>query len=329
MLFRSKVAKQLLQERVKPHVRWQRVCLQPLLNFDFFSHIYRRQRPDFATWHSNHAAHFMHHYWRAWDDSGFSVKSSADERARYGEAVPEGYRLCDELLGRFLKLVDRDTVLVVASSMGQQPYVNERYLEGKIVVRFKHIDPIVDLLGREGIEETVATMVPQWNLRIPNPTRRAEVKARIEAAYRLVNGQREVAMTVQENEALLTVTPLGLASQAQGIRYFFPACPNAHADGHAIDELFAVDAPTVKQGMHHPDGVLAFIGADIHAGLKLRPCTNLDVAPSVLHLLGLPVPANMPGRALSEAWGGGASPGPGMGKLVGPAPDLSLQRSAG
>lgn len=297
-----RVAAQLARERIEPHSRWRRVCLQPRLNFDFFSHLYKRFQPDFATWHSNHAAHFMHHYWRAWDDTGFPVPSSPEERAKYGQAVPTGYQLCDELIGRFMKLIDDRTVLVIASSMGQQPYVSDRYRDGKVVVRFKNIDRFVDLVGKDGVAEVVATMVPQWNLSIPDERRRAEVKARIEGAYRVVDGQREAAIAVLETDGMLTVTPLGLSKKVDGIRYFFPGCPGASEHGYAIDELFAVDAPTVKQGMHHPDGILAFYGGGVHQGVALGNCTNLDVAPTVLKIMGIPVPAEMSGRALTEAW---------------------------
>ncbi|WP_171257320.1 hypothetical protein, partial [Acinetobacter baumannii] len=114
-------------------------------------------------------------YWRAWDDSGFPVKSNPDERRKYGEAVPYGYQLCDTLLGRAMDMVDADTIIVVASSMGQPPYVSERYAEGKYVVRIKSIDALLNLIGREGITEVVPTMVPQWNITVPDDQRRAQL----------------------------------------------------------------------------------------------------------------------------------------------------------
>lgn len=299
-LFR--IAGQLAGERLNPASRWKRVCLQPRLNFDFFSNLYRKERPDFATWHSNHAAHFMHHYWRAWDDTGFTSKSTEKERRDYGDAVPYGYQLCDELIGRFMGLLDKDTVLVIASSMGQQPFVSERYKDGKIVVRFKNIERIVDILGRSGIVEVVPTMVPQWNLKIPDNTRRSEVKAALEASYRLVEGQKEAAIAVEETHGMLTITPLGLAKETDDVKYFFPTCSSAKAEGYGIHNLFAVDTPTVKQGMHHPDGILAFYGADIRPGTNLGRCTNLDIAPTILSLLGIAPSPDMNGRVLSDAW---------------------------
>ena len=75
-------------------------------------------------------------------------------------------------------------------------------------------------------------------------------------------------------------------------------CDGATSASSAV----ATDTPTVKQGMHHPTGLLAFYGTGIRAGVHLPDCTNLDIAPTLLTLMGLPVPPVMPGRVLSEAW---------------------------
>jgi hypothetical protein len=294
------IAAQLLRERMNPAMRWRRPALQPLVNFDIFARLYRRHQPDFATWHTNHAAHFMHHYWRAWDDSTFRAKSPPEERKRFGDAVPLGYRLCDRLLGRFIRLVGPQGVLVIASSMGQKPYQSERYQEGKIIVRIRDIERFLDVIGRDGIDEVVPTMVPQWNLTVPDPVKRAQLQQRIGAARRQVGDVFEPAIHVAENGQLLTISPYGLSAREQGVRYFFDGCPGAPAGGVAMETLFSQDAPTPKQGMHHPEGLLAFFGAGIAPGTHLGTCSNLDVAPTILSLLGIAIPPEMKGRPLLD-----------------------------
>ena len=243
----------------------------------------------------------MHHYWRAWDDSNFLVKSPPEEREKYGQAIPFGYELCDELIGRAMKLIDAETVLVVASSMGQQAYVSEKYDQGKIVVRIKNIDTLLDVVGRSGIDEIVPTMVPQWNLLVPDARRRASIKHQIEGVRRIVAGTSEAGFSVTETGHVLTITPIGLARKVPGIEYVFPAADGRPESSHAMDELFAMDTPTVKQGMHHINGVLAFYGKSIKRGTNLPPCTNLDVAPTLLSMMGLGLPPVMEGRVLHEA----------------------------
>lgn len=61
--------------------------------------------------------------------------------------------------------------------------------------------------------------------------------------------------------------------------------------------------PEVPAGIaswHRPQGVLAISGPGIRPDFRVEGATILDVAPTVLHLLGLPVGADMDGRALHE-----------------------------
>ncbi|WP_425395243.1 tetratricopeptide repeat protein [Aeoliella sp.] len=51
---------------------------------------------------------------------------------------------------------------------------------------------------------------------------------------------------------------------------------------------------------HRPFGILAGCGPGFHAGNRLYGATIQDIAPTVLHLLGLPAAYDMPGRVLSE-----------------------------
>jgi hypothetical protein len=302
----ARIARQLAEERLRPHTKWKRVGLQPLINFDVFAHLYRRYRPQYATWHTNHAAHYMHHYWRAHDDTSFSLKASVDEKKKYGGAVAHGYELCDELIGRFLGLVDRQTVLVLASSMGQQPYVHDLYPEGKIAVRFKDVRQILAIVGALGVTEVAPTMLPQWNVRIPESAERARVQNLLLSA-RCEGGTYPEAMTVEETGDILTLTPRGLARRHDALRYHFPGAPNARKEGYALEELFACDLPTPKEGMHHPRGLLIMCGPGVRRGFELRDVSPLDIAPTILHLLGIPIPSVMKGRVLSEAFEG--SPG--------------------
>jgi hypothetical protein len=43
-------------------------------------------------------------------------------------------------------------------------------------------------------------------------------------------------------------------------------------------------------------------GAGVRRGARLGPCTNLDFAPTILRLMGLPIPSYMKGRVLEEAF---------------------------
>ena len=300
----ARIAKQLVHERIDKHAKWRRSSLQPLVNYDFFAHAYRRYRPDYATFHTNHAAHYMHHYWRSYDDSKFLTKAPPDEKKHYGGAVEYGYELADELLGRFLGLVDPDTVVVLATSMGQQPYVKDNFPKGRYIVRFKDVRRVLDLWGAKGVTEIVHVMNPQVNVKIPDATERKRVAELITRVRRQTgNGARTETIYVEEVGDILTITPAGMAEgETESVRYFFEGAPGARPEGHAFDELFALDAPSPKQGMHDPRGLVIFHGAGIRRGVELKDAGPLDIAPTILSLLGVPQPSIMKGRPLTEAW---------------------------
>ncbi len=297
----AKIAAQLAYEKVDRSSTWKRASLQPLINYDFFETLYRRYRPDYATWHTNHCAHYMHHYWRAWDDSKFLSRASEEEKKHYGGAIEHGYRVADDLLGKFMKLADDDTILILKTSMGQQPYVKEAFADGKIAVRFKSFARFLELAGVEGGTDLVPTMIPQWNVRFRDPALRARAVERLNAV-RAVGAVYDRGVSVEETNEILTVTPYGLAKREGEVRYFFDGTPGAKKEGYAIDELFAVDTPTPKEGYHHPAGVMMMWGRGVRPGQFIPDTTNLDVAPTVLSLLGIPVPSMMKGRVLGEAF---------------------------
>jgi hypothetical protein len=53
-------------------------------------------------------------------------------------------------------------------------------------------------------------------------------------------------------------------------------------------------------GDHRMDGILVASGPAFRIGATPRDAELLDIAPTVLHLLGLPVPEDMDGRILAE-----------------------------
>jgi predicted AlkP superfamily phosphohydrolase/phosphomutase len=64
---------------------------------------------------------------------------------------------------------------------------------------------------------------------------------------------------------------------------------------------------SIRRTQHAPDGFLIAGGNRIRTGLRLESARTIDFAPTVLHLLGRPVPAELDGRVLDELLGSGAS----------------------
>jgi arylsulfatase A-like enzyme len=55
-------------------------------------------------------------------------------------------------------------------------------------------------------------------------------------------------------------------------------------------------------GFHRMNGMFLAYGPGLRAGVKIDGADITDIAPTVLHALGLPVPDDMDGRVLTKVW---------------------------
>jgi arylsulfatase A-like enzyme len=55
-------------------------------------------------------------------------------------------------------------------------------------------------------------------------------------------------------------------------------------------------------GFHRMNGIFLAYGPDIQAGRHIEGADITDIAPTVLHAMGLPVPDDMDGHVLTAIW---------------------------
>jgi hypothetical protein len=75
------------------------------------------------------------------------------------------------------------------------------------------------------------------------------------------------------------------------------------AFGHAdFGSNKLVEPITGLSGHHRLEGILILAGAGVRPGAAVDNASILDVTPTILHTLGVAVPADLDGRVLSEAF---------------------------
>lgn len=65
------------------------------------------------------------------------------------------------------------------------------------------------------------------------------------------------------------------------------------ASNHVIEPAFG------NSGDHRMDGFVGMLGTDINQGVKIENANIMDVAPTILYLMGLPIPADLDGHVLT------------------------------
>jgi predicted AlkP superfamily phosphohydrolase/phosphomutase len=75
------------------------------------------------------------------------------------------------------------------------------------------------------------------------------------------------------------------------------------AFGHADFGASHVVEPIVGMSGHHrPEGIVVVSGRGIRSGAALQDAKITDLAPTILYAMGLPIPSDMDGRVLTEAF---------------------------
>ena len=292
----SRIARQLASERRNPKLRWRRVSLQPVVNFDFFSRLYRSRRPEFATFHTNHVAHYMHTYWKAMQPEIFPQPTPPEEVRDYGKVIEYGYRSADELLKNMLGLLDDETVLVVASSMGQKPFISP-LKKGKRIGQPRSLERIIEILDVSERVRALMTMSGQFNIYPDSASSREVVLNNLKAAY--IDVPERPMFYIDMVEDSLTVNLRHYDETTEDSRCYFP---HRGADASYRFEDLVYNTGLVKSGCHDEKGIMMLYGPGIEPGAQMMDSNNLDIAPTLLTLLKVPVPAEMKGRVLSEAF---------------------------
>jgi hypothetical protein len=273
-----RTVRQLAEEKMRdPHLSYRRVAILDALQFDVFAHYHRAMRPDFASFFVNSVAHLQHSYWRYMEPDAFPLKPDETERARYAEAIRYGYVAMDWLIGRFLKLADRQgATLLFQTALSQQPFVKYDAKGGQ---RFYRLRDARAFLHEAGIAhvDVDPTMTNQYMLTFQDDAGRDAARARL-GAFEYEDGRKLFDFPAHVTEKAL---------------YFGPQVPNSGGTSATVTDrgsgrafaaaelVYELDA--TKSGCHHPVGALWIRNGThrVHEGLV----SILDTFPTILDMM--------------------------------------------
>jgi len=288
------VAREVLAESINPKLKWRRACLQPIINYDVFERLYKRSQPHFATFFTNHVAYYLHRYWRACFPNQFQEIQDA-EVENYGQTIPYSLRVSDDLIGRTLSLIGDDTVLVVASALGQGPVKNPANASQQNVLR--SLDRLVKILGYDEMVRISGSMTHEHVLVCDDSNVRDQIVQRIsEIRLARVTGERLFKVLVRNDTVCVSFTGQ-YEDLSCGI--LIPSIPRAMSPEALHIERYDVQPDT---GDHTPDGIFIAAGSGISKGFSIGEFDLRDVAPTILHLLDIKKPEQMKGRVLNEVF---------------------------
>jgi len=266
--------------------------LQLLLNGDVYLELYRRHQPDFSCFICYGTDNLAHKFWQFHFPDDFGIDHA--RATPFRELLTDYYRACDALLGEILPLLGAQTTVAVVSdhgftSIGEGGESHQRELRPKM----SRIAAELGLTEKEVFWSSVATR--GYFRPVPGVAAAADAGARIVdwlTRCEAIGGPRpfivtarddgQIEVAVNSDSALDRDTPLHTPS---GRRRF--------------DDLVDVEDRT---GNHSTDGIMLWRGPAIRRGARLAPAHLADVTPTLLHLHGFPIGADMAGQPIEAAF---------------------------
>lgn len=286
--------KQLVLEKLSSvPMRWRRVQILDLILLDVFLHLYRKWRPDFATYFSNSTAHLQHAYWRFLEPERFSEPVSEDDAKAYSGAIKSGYVAMDRQLGRIMSAArETGARIMFATALSQQAYVN---YEGRGGRHYYRPTNLADLLKRLDVspQSIQPVMAHQYILTFASAEQRQQ--AEIKLARPTVDGKQ--LFDIADGE-----TPEKLIF---GSQVYTPLAPDTKFSlngdrAQATEPFFAHfrELDATKSGRHHPEGCFWMQTGNFRE-VKER-VSILDIAPTILAHFGV-VGHGLRGNSLTAA----------------------------
>jgi predicted AlkP superfamily phosphohydrolase/phosphomutase len=255
---------------------WRRALLLQQLYTDAFLRLYRTYHPGLATYHYHVVDTLSHRYWKAYE--------SKEEDSSYHEVIPAAYRAADRALGSLLKVAGPDTTVVLLSDHGFHTAPEERSWYTARLARW------IEILGLEGIV-TPTRLGLQHFLYFRDTSRLVEISNALRSATFKETGIPALRRVVTRDESLFFLPP---RVRGEGLTVIIPGYAEL-----AFEELFK-DTSHLESGTHDPEGIVVLAGPPVRQGVDMEKASILDVTPTLLALLGLPIAGDFEGRIWTE-----------------------------
>ncbi len=267
---------------------------------DATCHRLRTARPEMLAMVYKATDSVSHKYWKFFDPEPFGEIPQEDIEA-YGRVIEDVYRLADSELARIRRYVADDGIEVIMSDHGFQ--ANTSF--GMQMVSFR-TKVLLEALGYSLSDVSYVNLGGSFYLQ--PLTLDADENARIRADLARVFGSLTIAdgespafyvrnvdeEGVGDDFVEVTVTPeLQIAAPED------PLLVAADGQEVRISEFLSV---LDISGAHDVHGIGVFVGPPFRAGAQLAGASVLDITPTVLAALGLPVAEDMDGRVLTGAF---------------------------
>jgi hypothetical protein len=261
---------------------WRRTLLLQQLYADVCVRLCYTRRPDLVTYHYHAVDLLSHRYWKDYESGGHQP---AGDGKPYREVIPNAYESADRTLGHLMKMADASTTVVLLSDHGFRSTGEVRARYTGRLVRW------IETLGLDGAA-TPTRLGQQHFLYFRDMSLMKKAEQALRSAHFEETGTPVIPQVVTRDSSLFFRPP---QIRGEGMTVVIPGYTQL-----PFEELFE-DTNSTETGAHDEEGIAILAGPMIRPAAKLEGCSILDVMPTALAILNLPLARDMQGRVWWEA----------------------------
>jgi hypothetical protein len=280
-----------LYERLKKpanlELHYRKHLLDASIECDVYSRLLRLHRPEFSASIYTGMDGISHHYWKYYEPEPFGDVEPG-ERQRYGDVIPRCYRAADRIVNCLLESTEEETNVLVVSDHGFRANPNRwvmRQLNVGLMLERLHISHKV----------YVSIILDKIHLRMRSGhggERGAVVEMLRSLEYCGDHGPF-LEIECAADASTIAVRPRRLAETGDEVSVLI--------EGEEVPLHQLLIEKAEISGTHDPIGVLIGQGPGLRRNADIGEVSVLDVGPTILALMALPVGRDMDGRVLTEA----------------------------
>lgn len=278
-----------LKRRPAVDLVYRKEMLKGRMFSDIFCWLLANYRPDFAAEVFYGTDSLAHVYWKYMETADAPGRAQWDvseaDAKKYGDVIRGYYRLVDSFIPKILALLPEDTTVCVVSDHGHGSSGDSW---GYLVIKAGRLIEALELADKVSLAS-----VGDWTFLSAAPGSGPDaLPEAVRALSSLtVEGKGIPLLQVEVKESATLSVRI-----TDGVE---PSDRFATADGRTFKVADFADK-TELSGTHRPEGVIIISGEGIKRGCRISDASILDVAPTVLYLMGSTVGADMDGKVLTD-----------------------------
>ncbi len=261
------------------------------LTSDIFTYLYKKCPYDVSVYYNGATDGMGHFYWRFFEPEKFN-NVQEHELEKYGHVLPLVYRKTDETIGKILQVVDESTTVVIFSNHGLKASPNHALDRTYYLLNSQKLLELLDL-SRE-ISVTRTDRIEHLKV---NSGKTKDLHTLVERLRELEaerNHQKLIEFVRIDQDlkvATVTVNPEAMTDEDVSVRF-------RNTLMKIKDLVERAEIPF--SAVHDRDGIILIKGPNIKKGYEIQDAKLVDVTPTILTILGLPLNSDMDGRVLTQ-----------------------------